>query len=68
MKKILLSSVALLGIMSVAVAADLPRRAIAPAPFVAAPVFSWTGFYVGLHGGYVFSDNDVTLGATGPAR
>lgn len=28
-------------------AADLPGRAPAPAPFVSAPVFTWTGFYVG---------------------
>ncbi|QFU16373.1 outer membrane protein [Microvirga thermotolerans] len=52
MKKILLSSVALLGFTAGAMAADLPSRA-APAPVVAAvPVFTWTGFYVGVNAGY----------------
>jgi outer membrane immunogenic protein len=44
-------------------AADMPVRGpmykYAPAP---APVFNWTGFYVGAHGGYGFGDflgNDI---------
>ncbi|HYI88669.1 MAG TPA: porin family protein [Beijerinckiaceae bacterium] len=58
MKKILLSSVALLGMAVAAQAADLPRRTMAPAPYVAAvPVFTWTGFYVGVNAGYGWSDN-----------
>ena len=58
MKKILLSSVALLGLTAAAVAADLPSRRAAPAPYVAVPVFTWTGFYVGVNAGYGFSNND----------
>ncbi len=58
MKKILLSSVALLGLATGAVAADLPSRR-APAPIIAAaPIFTWTGFYVGVNAGYGWSDDD----------
>jgi outer membrane immunogenic protein len=61
MKKILLSSVALLGLATGAVAADLPSRR-APAPIIAAvPVFTWTGFYVGVNAGYAWSDNDFDV-------
>src|SRR3954466_3997052 len=56
MKKLLLSSVALLGFTAGAMAADLPRRA-APPVFAPVPVFTWTGFYVGLNAGYGFSQN-----------
>ncbi|MFD2222462.1 outer membrane protein, partial [Microvirga arabica] len=59
MKKILLSSVALLGLATGAVAADLPSRRAAPAPMIAAvPVFTWTGFYVGVNAGYGWSNDD----------
>src|SRR5215212_1571264 len=59
MKKILLSSVALLGLSVAATAADLPRRQyVAPAPVVAVPAFTWTGFYVGVNAGYGFSDRN----------
>src|SRR5215207_7182487 len=57
MKKLLLSSVALLGLSATALAADLPRRTVvapAPVPFVAVPVFTWTGFYVGVNAGNGF--------------
>jgi outer membrane immunogenic protein len=59
MKKILLASVALFGFAGAASAADLPVRAAPPAPFVAAaPIFTWTGFYVGVNAGYGWHDND----------
>ncbi|WP_230532915.1 outer membrane protein [Microvirga roseola] len=58
MKKILLSSVALLGFTAGAMAADLPSR-VAPVPVVAAaPIFTWTGFYVGVNAGYGWNAND----------
>ena len=52
--------VALLGaglLSGTAFAADLPLKALPPLP----PAFSWTGFYVGAHAGYGWSDADVTL-------
>src|SRR4051795_12238577 len=59
MKKTLLSSVALVGLTAGATAADLPRRQyVAPAPYVAVPVFTWTGFYVGVNAGAAFKDNN----------
>src|SRR3954453_17265361 len=59
MKKLLLSSVALVGLTVGATAADLPRRQyVAPAPYVAVPVFTWTGFYVGVNAGAAFRDNN----------
>jgi outer membrane immunogenic protein len=53
MKQFLLASVGLVAIGTVAAsAADIPRRAAPPPPVVAAPVFTWTGAYVGINGGY----------------
>ena len=67
MKKLLLSSVALVGFTAGAMAADLPRRAAPPAYFAPVPVFTWTGFYVGVNAGYGWSsdDNNDCLGCFG---
>ena len=58
MRKILLSSVAIAAMSASAFAADLPRResAPAPAPIYVAPIFTWSGFYVGLNAGATFND------------
>ena len=48
MKKILMASAALLTMVTASSAADL----YAKAPAHAAPVFNWTGFYVGVNAGY----------------
>ena len=59
MKKFLLSTVALVAFGTVsAVAADLPARTYTKAPVYAAPVYNWTGFYVGAHIGAGFRDNN----------
>nr|WP_243367987.1 porin family protein [Microvirga solisilvae] len=50
-------------------AADLPARAAPPAPVIAAPIFTWTGFYAGLNAGYGWRSDDresVVLGGAVP--
>lgn len=56
MKNLLLSSAAFLGLTVSAMAADLPSR-VAPAPVAAVPVFTWSGFYVGVQAGYAWGDS-----------
>jgi outer membrane immunogenic protein len=52
MKKVLLAAL-MAGVASSAMAADLPTRKAPPAPvYTAPPIFSWTGFYVGVNGGW----------------
>jgi outer membrane immunogenic protein len=68
MKTLLLSSTAALGLLSsAAFAADLPQRgpAPAPAPIYAAPIFTWTGFYIGANAGAAFNGGNRNIGTTG---
>jgi outer membrane immunogenic protein len=58
LKKLLLSTVALVGLTAGSLAADLPARRVAPAPYAAIPVFTWTGFYVGVNAGYGWGDRN----------
>jgi len=52
MKKILLATAGLVGLsIAPALAADLPARTYTKAPAVVAPIYNWSGFYVGLNGG-----------------
>ncbi len=68
MKKLLLSTAAIM-LAAPALAADLPRRspAVAPAP-VFTQAFSWQGFYVGAQVGYVWGESDVVSFSATPAR
>jgi len=65
LRKILLSTAFATATLP-ALAADLPSRTTAPAaPYQpAAPVFTWTGFYLGLNAGYNWGNNDLTLYAS----
>ena len=55
-------AVALLGSVSAtAFAADLPSRKEAPVYIAPAPVFSWTGFYVGAEFGGQWGQNSTSL-------
>jgi len=68
LRKILFST-ALVAVAGSALAADLPYRTAAPAPYVAAPVFTWTGFYVGLNAGAAFNNRNsgsITSGLSAP--
>ena len=71
MKRALLASAALIGFSVAALAADLPRAAppaYAP-PVYAPPAFTWSGFYIGGHVGYGWSDfdfRDPTVTINGP--
>lgn len=59
MKTVLMSAIALGAMAVTATAADMPARgsAVAPAPYVA-PVFTWTGFYLGVNAGAAWHGND----------
>ncbi len=61
MKKFLLAAL-MAGAASSALAADLPTHKAPPppAPVYAPPPFTWTGFYIGVNGGFGFS-------STGPS-
>jgi outer membrane immunogenic protein len=63
MTRLLLAGVALLTIVSgAATAADMPKSApvYTKAPMMA-PIYSWTGFYIGVNGGYGWGHDPVAL-------
>src|SRR5512140_1851466 len=68
MKKLLLGTVALvaLGATVPALAADLGARpAYTKAPAYAAPIYNWTGFYIGGHVGGAFAGDNSLAGTDG---
>src|SRR5438270_14010648 len=66
MKKFLLATVALvaLGATVPALAADLGGRPYTKATVYAAPIYNWTGFYIGGHIGGAFSSDNNFNGLT----
>ncbi len=69
---LVLAAVVALISVSVASAADIPRPVYKAPPFAPPPIFSWSGFYVGVHGGYgwnEYSGDDPVAGtSTGEAK
>ena len=64
MKRLVLagfSALAVVTMMGAANAADMPRQRAMPAkaPIYAAP-YNWTGFYVGINGGYGWGKSDIS--------
>jgi outer membrane immunogenic protein len=53
MKKIALTTLALLGLTDLSLAADLPMKA---RPMVEAAAYDWSGFYFGVHAGWGWAD------------
>ena len=63
MKNFLLGTVALLAMGASASAADLAARPYTKAPaYAAAPIYNWTGFYIGGHVGGAFAGNNAITG------
>jgi len=62
MRRTLLAAVGLASLgIAPALAADLPARTYTKAPPVVAPVYDWSGFYVGLNGGGASSRECYTI-------
>jgi outer membrane immunogenic protein len=70
MKKLLLASVSLLVLGAAsASAADIQRRVMpTKAPAYVAPVYNWTGFYVGINGGGGWGHSDFSAPFPGSAN
>ena len=67
MKKFLLGTVALIAFAAPAAAADLAARSYtkAPAYVPPAPIYNWTGFYIGGHvGGAFVADDSIASGTS----
>jgi outer membrane immunogenic protein len=58
MNKLIVSATAFATLTAAASAADLPRRALPPAP-IPVPIFTWTGTYFGVNAGYITTTQDT---------
>jgi outer membrane immunogenic protein len=66
MRRVLLASIALLSFgIGASVAADLPRSMPVKAPAVVPMAYNWTGFYLGINGGYGWGSSDWSGGIVG---
>jgi outer membrane immunogenic protein len=65
MKRILLAGAAFAALSSASFAADMPAAYPAEAATVATTASDWSGFYVGIQGGYSFVEGDAEAPATG---
>jgi outer membrane immunogenic protein len=65
MRHLLLSTVAIVALAGQAFAADLPSRKEAPVYVAPAPIFSWTGFYVGADIGGSWGNANLWVPGTG---
>ena len=65
MKRLSIIAAALLAGTALASAADM-RMPMKAAPMAVAPIWSWTGFYIGAHAGYGFGGDD-SIDTTGQA-
>jgi outer membrane immunogenic protein len=63
-RKLLMASVATAAIAGSALAADLPSRKAPPPAFIPPPLLTWTGFYVGVSGGALWTSRDVVTTGT----
>jgi len=67
MKRLLMGIAAVTSMLATsALAADLPARTYTKAPVYVDPGYNWTGFYVGLNGGYSWGNASNALTTTVP--
>jgi outer membrane immunogenic protein len=60
-RKLLLASVATATIAGSALAADLPSRKAPPPAYIPPPVMTWTGPYIGINGGGIWTNSNNVL-------
>ncbi len=67
MKRLLIGSAAIISLFATsAFAADLAPRPYTKAPVIVEPGYNWTGFYVGLNGGYSWGRANTNISGVSP--